>query len=111
MPTIKLPKSRRQPTYNKAQYQKVYNTPRWKRLRAEKFAANPVCEVCAAKGIARLTEEIHHIVPFEIDNDLSLAYDYDNLISLCVECHKKMHEQLKGGRFSPHYVDKSIEYR
>lgn len=111
MPTIKLPKSRRQPTYNKAQYQKVYNTPHWKRLRAEKVSCNPVCEVCAAKGITRQVEEVHHIKPFEIDNDLSLAYDYDNLISLCVECHKEAHEQLKGGRFSPHYIDKSIEYR
>jgi 5-methylcytosine-specific restriction protein A len=111
MPTIKLSKTKRRPTYNKAGYQKVYNTPRWKRLRAEKVANNPVCELCAAKGITRVVEEVHHLVPFEIDNDLSLAYDYDNLISLCVECHKQLHMDLKGGRFSPHYINQDIEYR
>jgi 5-methylcytosine-specific restriction protein A len=112
MPTIKLFKSRRkEPTVNKKAYQAVYNTPRWKKLRALKVQDAPICEECLKKGKVTPTEEVHHIIPFEIDNDISLAYDFDNLISLCVECHKEAHMKLKGGRFSPNYVNEKIEYR
>jgi 5-methylcytosine-specific restriction enzyme A len=115
MPTIKLVKSRRQVTVNKQEYQKVYNCRRWKELRARKFADNPICEECVKLGRTTPTKEIHHIKPFEIDNDLSLAYDYDNLISLCVEHHKQAHEKLHmlgaaSGRYSPG-VKAEVEYR
>ena len=114
MAHIKLVKSKRQVTVNKKEYQKVYNTRRWKDLRAAKIRNNPVCEECARKGKTTPAKEIHHIRPFEIDNDLSLAYDYDNLISLCVECHKEAHEKLRmvgaaSGRYSPGVKD--YEYR
>jgi 5-methylcytosine-specific restriction protein A len=115
MPTIKLIKSKRPVTVNKKEYQKVYNTRRWKDLRAAKIRNNPVCEECARQGKTTPTKEIHHIKPFEIDNDLSLAYDYDNLISLCVECHKQAHKKLRmvgaaSGRYSPG-VKREVEYR
>lgn len=115
MPTIKLVKSRRQVTVNKQEYQKVYNCRRWKELRARKFADNPICEECERKGRTTPTREIHHIIPFERDNDLGLAYDYDNLISLCIDCHKDAHEKLHmvgaaSGRYSPG-VKEGIEYR
>ena len=112
MPTIKLISKRRAaPTVNKKAYQAVYNTPRWKRLRALKVQDSPICEECWKRGRVTPVAEVHHIIPFEIDNDLSLAYDLDNLISLCVECHKEAHKNLKGGRFSPNYVNEKIEYR
>lgn len=67
------------------------------------------------KGMVVTAKEVHHIKPFEIDYDLSLAYDYDNLISLCVECHKKAHERLRmvgaaSGRYYPG-VKAEVEYR
>jgi 5-methylcytosine-specific restriction protein A len=96
MPTITLAKSKpREATINKAAYQKVYNTPRWKRLRACKVAENPLCEACEAKGLTTPVAEVHHRVPFDISGiNLELAYDYDNLVSLCVECHKEAHAKL-----------------
>ena len=111
----KLVKSRRQVTVNKKEYQKVYNTRRWKDLRARKMADNPLCEECERKGKVIPAKEVHHLKPFEIDYDLSLAYDYDNLISLCVECHKEAHEKLRlTGRASGRYypgVKEGVEYR
>lgn len=104
MPTIKLPKTRRQPTINKATYQGVYNTPRWKKLRAAKIKANPVCERCAERGVTRVADEVHHIVPFDVD--MELAYDYDNLVSLCIDCHKEAHAKLKNFHYS-----RRVEYR
>jgi len=96
MPTITLAKTKpREVTINKSAYQKIYNTPRWKRLRKYKVTENPVCEVCAAKGLTEPVKEVHHKIPFDInDIDYDLAYDYDNLISLCIACHKEAHEKL-----------------
>lgn len=96
MPTINLGRKKpRERTYNKGAYQDVYNTPRWKGLRAEKVRNNPLCEECLRKGIVKQTEEVHHIIPIDIDNlDEDLAYGYDNLISLCIPCHKEAHRKL-----------------
>jgi 5-methylcytosine-specific restriction enzyme A len=102
MPTIKLQKKKqREVTVNKAAYQAIYNTPRWKRLRAEKVMNNPLCEKCLDKKppVIKQTEEVHHKKPFEIarsqDEIEALAFDYDNLISLCIECHKEEHVKLR----------------
>jgi 5-methylcytosine-specific restriction protein A len=96
MPTITLAKTKpREVTRNKSAYQKIYNTPRWKRLRKFKVTENPICEVCAEKGITHVVEEVHHKIPFDINEiNEDLAYDYDNLISLCITCHKEAHEKL-----------------
>ena len=93
MPYIKLNKhKKRDKTYNKVAYQDIYNTPRWKKLRSYKITINPLCEICEAKGIVKQTEEVHHIVPFSIDP--TLAYDIDNLLSVCITCHKELHNKL-----------------
>jgi 5-methylcytosine-specific restriction protein A len=96
MPTITLMKKRpREVTVNKAAYQAIYNTKRWKSLRNAKVIESPVCEECAKKGLTRQVQEVHHIIPFDINGiDKELAYDWDNLISLCIECHKEAHAKL-----------------
>ena len=99
MPTIKLIKSKpRLITYNKSLYQRIYQSRRWRRLRAFKFANNPVCELCALAGETTVATEIHHIKPFDVaknDDELfDLAYDYDNLVSVCTPHHKYLHTLL-----------------
>jgi 5-methylcytosine-specific restriction protein A len=68
-----------------------------------KFRDNPVCEICDAKGITKQTEEIHHKIPFERGTTLAeierLAFDYDNLISVCIDCHKELHRHLVKSKF------------
>ena len=80
-------------------YNKLINSYTWQKIRHKKFVANPICEMCASKGIVRATEEIHHIVPVEDGNDESemrrLAYDFNNLQSLCKECHLSVHSRVK----------------
>lgn len=99
MPTIqKQPKKK--PDYtkkgNNAIAAKLYNSPFWKNLRKAKIQANPVCEMCLEEGKISPTEEIHHIKPILSGKDelemAQIAYDYDNLISLCKECHHKIHK-------------------
>ena len=93
MPKINLGKPKeRVITVNKKAYQAVYQHNRWRELRKYKFMYNPLCEDCLANGVTTQTEEIHHIIPFSVRPEL--AYDYDNLRSLCVSCHKEAHQLL-----------------
>ena len=48
-----------------------------------------MCEVCAAKGVYTLAEDVHHIVPIYQDWDNPL--DCDDLEALCVSHHNERH--------------------
>lgn len=79
----------------KAIYSSLLNSWKWQQLRRKKFLANPICEDCAAKGRVTPTEEVHHHRPVESGKDeiemRQLAYDYNNLVSLCKACHSARH--------------------
>lgn len=88
--------------YNKNEdYKRLINSgSKWKKIRDTKIKLNPLCECCGEK----LAEEVHHILPLEdYSNDFetmeSLAYDINNLQSLCRECHYKIHRELRRDRF------------
>lgn len=56
---------------------------------------NPLCEVCLLAGKVTLAIDIHHIISFlSTDNSnkrSDLAFDYNNLQSVCKNCHQKIH--------------------
>lgn len=62
-----------------------------------KFANDPLCEICMRMEpqVIRPAEDVHHIVSFMSTNDPlkrnMLAFDYNNLQSLCKECHQRIH--------------------
>ena len=97
MPTIKKPQKHTKKTNNSYdnERRKIYNSERWRRLRAWKFANTPLCESCQKEGKITPAEDIHHIVSFMSVEDqqrrITLAYDYDNLMSLCKQHHQKIH--------------------
>lgn len=100
MPTINLGKpKRRDKTVNKKAQQAIYQDPRWKRLRASKIQDNPLCECCEAKGIVTQTQEVHHKKPWETgatpEEQEELAFDYNNLLSVCTPCHKEEDRKIK----------------
>lgn len=101
MPTIYKPKRRYNRTGNSydAERRKIYNSERWRRLRKIKFAADPLCEVCKKEGRITPAEDIHHIRSFMTgatpDQRYALAYDYDNLMSVCKKCHQRIHNEQK----------------
>ena len=76
-------------------YQKLINNYKWQLLRRKKFLANPICEDCVKHGRVTPTEEVHHVKPVESGRDevemTRLAYDYNNLRSLCKACHAAYH--------------------
>ena len=95
MPTINLGRKRPNNKVGLRKQLNIYQTPTWRKLRAMKFADKPICEDCQKQGHVHPTEEIHHIIPWEegstTEEKWNLAFDYDNLVSLCIECHKKRH--------------------
>lgn len=99
MPTIYKPKKNKPKDNNQydADRRKIYNSERWRRLRAWKFLCSPLCELCLKEGKTIPAEDIHHIISFmSTDNPrqrLFLAYDFDNLMSLCKQCHQRIHNQ------------------
>lgn len=78
-------------------YIKMINSARWKRLRAEKLRANPVCEECAANGFSTLASEVHHVMPVESVSGVAamerLMFNRMNLQSLCHACHAEIHRR------------------
>ena len=99
MPTIYKPQKKNQSKGNQydKERQKIYNSERWRKLRVWKFACNPLCELCLKENKTVPAEDIHHVVSFMSANDPAqrkfLAYDYDNLMSLCKIHHQNIHNK------------------
>lgn len=79
-----------------------YHKAAWKRLRAAALQRDQgMCQECmrrlrAGYGIRpRRATMVHHIEPVSERPDLALRLD--NLVSLCDECHNRMHPE-KGAR-------------
>lgn len=82
-----------------------YHTAAWKKCR-DSYAASVgnLCERCAAKGIIRTGDIVHHrtyINPENI-NDPSILLSHDNLELLCLDCHNQEHYGENAKRY---YVD------
>lgn len=100
MPTIKLLRRKRDnvPTVRKGLYQDIYQDRRWLNLRNHKRRVNPLCERCMELNKVTPMDEVHHKIPFDTgktkDEIESLAFDWDNLESVCEPCHKTRHKEL-----------------
>lgn len=104
MPTINKPKrknnSRKKHGLQKMIQQHVYSTTRWKHVRKSKFMQSPLCERCLSQNRVQETQEIHHRIPLKTCNGdlnylLQLAFDYDNLMSVCCQCHEDIHAEMR----------------
>jgi 5-methylcytosine-specific restriction protein A len=63
---------------------KIYCSARWRRLRAAKLAADPLCERCKQADILEGASDVHHIKDIRDGGD---PWDWGNLASLCHRCH------------------------
>ena len=97
MPNIYKPRKKkmRNDDYYDIERRKIYNSKRWRKTRKWKFVCDPLCEMCKKEGRITPAEDIHHVISFMSTDNLEyrerLAYDYDNLMSLCKKCHQKIH--------------------
>lgn len=78
--------------------QKAYQSTEWRKTRETYMHSNPLCEECLKKGKVTPATSVHHIKsPFkngEINQFLLL--DYENLMSVCHECHADIHNRQEG---------------
>ena len=102
MPIIYKPKRKEIKRTDKydSDRRKIYQSQRWRMLRIAKLSDTPLCEMCGRKGVVRPAVDVHHVVSFmSTDDDVrrkALAYDYNNLMSLCKECHQFIHNGCGG---------------
>lgn len=76
--------------------QELYSTKRWKECREYMRQQHPLCQDCLERGIIKPMEEVHHIKsPFarniSPEEKEKRAYNEDNLVCLCKDCHIKRH--------------------
>lgn len=101
MPTINKPKKKQ--NYKKhgrnEEVAEIYNSPQWKKLRKAYFIQNPLCEMCLEENKVTPAEEVHHVKPIltgasrlEMEE---LAYNPNNLRSLCQFHHHLIHKEMK----------------
>lgn len=69
-----------------------YGSARWKKkrekiLRRDKYQ----CRECRRYGRITEAKEVHHVK--HADEYPELAWDDDNLVSLCAACHRKQHPE------------------
>lgn len=81
------------------QYRKLINSRKWVKLRNEKIKQDPLCERCSLSGIITPGAEIHHITPVDDGTTPAekkrLAYNPNNLQTLCKSCHVAIHKELQ----------------
>lgn len=95
MPTLK--KARKEPTrqVNKENRQQIYQSAKWKKLRQAKLMAQPLCEKCLDKGLVTPAIDVHHkdsFTNYTGNMRLYKAYSFDNLLSVCKQCHSELHK-------------------
>lgn len=85
-----------------------YHTAAWLKCRDAYIASvGGLCERCAAKGIIRSGDIVHHRewISDNNINDPSVLLSFDNLEYLCIDCHNQEHYGDKIQR--RYYVDAS----
>lgn len=75
--------------------QKVYQSALWRKLRMCKLTESPLCEVCLIEGRTKGGDHVHHLVSFvDVYDEVErhrLAYDPENLLTVCEGCHGRLH--------------------
>lgn len=84
-------------------YQRLLNDRRWWGPGGVKVQvwrrAGGLCEQCKKEGFIRAGVDVHHIRPVETGRTIQemeqLCYDVGNCQLLCIECHIKVHQEMR----------------
>lgn len=99
MPYLKKIVKTKQNSIKREERNEIYYSSRWRKLRLSHLLDHPLCELCQKEGKIVPAIDVHHIISFMSTNDplkrLFLAYNPDNLMSLCKKCHQLLHNENK----------------
>nr|DAV20238.1 MAG TPA: NinG protein [Caudoviricetes sp.] len=83
-----------------------YNSKEWLQCRQGYIKAMPkykrgLCECCYSKGKHVLGQELHHKIWLTPKNiyDRNITLNHGNLILLCFDCHKEIHQMRKKSQY------------
>lgn len=94
MAYINKPKKKRENIGNRKERQKVYQTTLWKNMTKQQIQNVPLCQVCEIEGRITLAEHSHHLISFvgkSEEEKQQLAFNPDNIVSVCAKCHNEIH--------------------
>ena len=97
MPYIVKPKPKQTRKVKVEDRQSIYQSTKWKQLRQAKLMQQPLCEICLKNGMVTIADDVHHIDSFlnySGNQRLNKAFDFSNLMSVCKECHGKIHSGI-----------------
>ena len=82
-----------------AEWHTLYDSDRWRMMRAAQLLREPFCRECAAVGIRTRANTADHITPHR--GDQTLFYNPENLQSLCQSCHSRKTMEERTARRRP----------
>ena len=95
-----------------ANYIRLISCWRWTKLRRWKLRQNPFCEECEKRECYVPATQVHHIVPIEghVPAEMErLAYDKSNLMSLCAECHQRIHKEMHSHKITKEHRQELVK--
>ena len=78
--------------HRKSAFERGYGN-RWQKARATYLAKNPLCRMCADRGMIIKADVVDHITPHK--GDQSLFWDKANWQSLCKPCHDSAKQRIE----------------
>lgn len=111
MPYLKKPTKEKQRVVRREDRQKIYQSQRWKALRLAKLSEQPLCEVCLLIDRITPSVDVHHcdsFLNYQGLQRIEKAYDYDNLLSVCKECHSFLHKHGTTHGFNKEKIKKDL---
>ena len=73
---------------------RLYDTPRWRQMRAAYFKVHPLCPDCSLLGRTVVATHLDHVLSVAERPDL--AWDWSNLRGLCHAHHSEKTAQVDG---------------
>jgi 5-methylcytosine-specific restriction endonuclease McrA len=95
-PFFRTGPSMTKPRGRSAEYQKLYKSARWQRLRRYQLSVQPLCEFCLVTETITAADVIDHRKKH--GGDLDLFFDPENLQSLCKHHHDSAKQSIERGR-------------
>jgi 5-methylcytosine-specific restriction endonuclease McrA len=97
--------ARRMETEGTARAVKIRSSSNWARVRAAYRSAFPLCcdPLNAHRGFPEPSEHVHHVIPLVERPDL--AFDWENLRSVCASCHLRIEGMERKGSKTSHLFD------
>jgi len=85
-----------------AEWQRLYKTARWRRVRERVLNEQPLCQWCLEREIVTVANEVHHVEPHKGD---MVKFWSGPFVATCKSCHSRRGQREDLGqetvRFGP----------